>query len=90
MASVDAQKAKDRVCVSCLIWSLSDCKLTRWQGNDEFKAGKYAEAVGHYSAAIAADRNDPTFPLNRAAAYLKLGKYVSLCTARRRCQLIGT
>ena len=35
------------------------------------------EAIGHYSAAIVADRKDPTLPLNRAAAYLKLGKCVS-------------
>ncbi|KIO24216.1 hypothetical protein M407DRAFT_77238, partial [Tulasnella calospora MUT 4182] len=43
-------------------------------GNASFKAGKFAEAVGHYSAAIFLDRSDPTLPLNRAAAYLKLGK----------------
>ncbi|KZV68816.1 hypothetical protein PENSPDRAFT_686951 [Peniophora sp. CONT] len=39
-----------------------------------FKAGDYAGAVGHYSAAIVADAADPTLPLNRAAAYLKLNK----------------
>lgn len=33
--------------------------------------------MGHYSAAIFANRKDPTFPLNRAAAYLKLGKSVA-------------
>ncbi|KAG9044160.1 hypothetical protein FS837_008712 [Tulasnella sp. UAMH 9824] len=44
------------------------------KGNIAFKAGKFAEAVGHYSAAIFLDRSDPTLPLNRAAAYLKLGK----------------
>ncbi|KZS86930.1 TPR-like protein [Sistotremastrum niveocremeum HHB9708] len=44
------------------------------KGNASFKAGNYAEAVGHYSAAIVADRKEPTYPLNRAAAYLKLGK----------------
>lgn len=46
------------------------------QGNAAFKAGQLPEAIGHYTAAIFADRNDPTYPLNRAAAYLKLGKYV--------------
>ena len=47
------------------------------QGNAAFRAEKYPEAVGHYSAAIFADSSDPTLPLNRAAAYLKLGKYVA-------------
>ena len=47
------------------------------QGNAAFRAGKYPEAVGHYSAAIFSDSSDPTLPLNRAAAYLKLGKYVA-------------
>ncbi|KAJ7103106.1 hypothetical protein B0H15DRAFT_1016937 [Mycena belliarum] len=44
------------------------------KGNAAFKAGDYPTAVGHYSAAMHADRTDATFPLNRAAAYLKLGK----------------
>ena len=35
-------------------------------------------AIGHYTAAIIADRTDATFPLNRAAAYLRLGKYVGI------------
>ncbi|KAF8489392.1 hypothetical protein JB92DRAFT_2755903, partial [Gautieria morchelliformis] len=45
------------------------------QGNASFKSGNWADAVGHYSAAVVADRTEPTYPLNRAAAYLKLGKY---------------
>ncbi|KAK0464701.1 TPR-like protein, partial [Desarmillaria tabescens] len=45
------------------------------QGNAAFKAGDYATAVGHYSSAIVNDRKDYTLPLNRAAAYLKLGKF---------------
>ncbi|KAG0704776.1 hypothetical protein DFH29DRAFT_1034785, partial [Suillus ampliporus] len=44
------------------------------QGNAAFKSGDYPAAIGHYTSAILADANDPTFPLNRAAAYLKLGK----------------
>ncbi|KAF8333596.1 uncharacterized protein EI90DRAFT_2916172 [Cantharellus anzutake] len=47
----------------------------RPKGNAAFKAGDYAGAVGHYSGAILVDRQDPTLPLNRAAAYLKLGKH---------------
>ncbi|KAJ3504748.1 hypothetical protein NLJ89_g7773 [Agrocybe chaxingu] len=45
------------------------------QGNTAFKAGDFPTAIGHYTTAILADRTDATFPLNRAAAYLKLGKY---------------
>ncbi|PPQ86328.1 hypothetical protein CVT25_005629 [Psilocybe cyanescens] len=45
------------------------------KGNVAFKAGDFPSAIGHYTSAILADRNDVTFPLNRAAAYLKLGKY---------------
>lgn len=55
---------------------LISCSYVSFQGNAAFKAGDYATAVGHYSAAIIADRTDPTLPLNRAAAYLKLGKCV--------------
>ncbi|CAK5280696.1 unnamed protein product [Mycena citricolor] len=44
------------------------------KGNAAFKAGDFPAAIGHYSAAIHANRTDATFPLNRAAAYLKLGK----------------
>lgn len=46
------------------------------QGNAAFKSGAFPEAIGHYTTAILADRSDPTYLLNRAAAYLKLGKYV--------------
>jgi tetratricopeptide (TPR) repeat protein len=46
------------------------------QGNAAFKAGDYPAAIGLYTEAILTKPDDPTFPLNRAAAYLKLGKYV--------------
>lgn len=46
------------------------------KGNEAFKAGDYPSAIGHYTEAILADKSNPTYPLNRAAAYLKLGKYV--------------
>ncbi|KAI6042631.1 TPR-like protein [Pisolithus marmoratus] len=49
-------------------------KLAKEKGNEAFKAGDYPTAIGHYTTAILADGNDPTFYLNRAAAYLKLGK----------------
>ncbi|OCH92602.1 TPR-like protein, partial [Obba rivulosa] len=44
------------------------------QGNAAFKAGDYPAAIGHYTAAIIANSAEPTYFLNRAAAYLKLGK----------------
>ena len=44
------------------------------QGNTAFKAGDYVAAIGHYTTAALADPSDPTFFLNRAAAYLKLSK----------------
>ncbi|KIK82544.1 hypothetical protein PAXRUDRAFT_153659, partial [Paxillus rubicundulus Ve08.2h10] len=44
------------------------------KGNAAYKAADYATAVGHYTTAILTDSSDPTFFLNRAAAYLKLGK----------------
>ncbi|CDO75142.1 hypothetical protein BN946_scf184639.g4 [Trametes cinnabarina] len=44
------------------------------KGNEAFKAGDFPRAIGHYTAAFIADPSNPTYPLNRAAAYLKLGK----------------
>ncbi|KAG2123377.1 hypothetical protein BD769DRAFT_1471366 [Suillus cothurnatus] len=48
--------------------------IAKDQGNAAFKSGDYPAAIGHYTSAILANTNDSTFPLNRAAAYLKLGK----------------
>ncbi|KAI0720997.1 hypothetical protein C8T65DRAFT_631887 [Cerioporus squamosus] len=44
------------------------------KGNAAFKAGDFPTAIGHYTAAFIADPSNATYPLNRAAAYLKLGK----------------
>jgi len=52
-------------------------------GNASFKSGEYAVAVGHYTTAILADPQNPTYPLNRAAAYLKLDMTTPNVTARR-------
>lgn len=56
------------------------------QGNEAFGKGDFPTAVGHYTDAILADSSNPIYPLNRAAAYLKLGKYVfahiPLCSYR--------
>ncbi|KZT19993.1 TPR-like protein, partial [Neolentinus lepideus HHB14362 ss-1] len=57
------------------------------QGNAAFKSGDYPTAIGHYTSAIFADSKDPTFPLNRAATYLKLGKYVH-ADAERDCTTV--
>jgi len=49
-------------------------QLAKDKGNAAFKGGDYAVAIGLYTEAIQTKPDDPTFPLNRAAAYLKLGK----------------
>ncbi|KAF9046763.1 hypothetical protein BJ165DRAFT_1345224, partial [Panaeolus papilionaceus] len=54
-------------------------------GNAAFKAADYPTAIGHYTDAILSDRKDPTYPLNRAAAYLKLGKFAD---AERDCSIV--
>ncbi|OBZ71398.1 RNA polymerase II-associated protein 3 [Grifola frondosa] len=54
--------------------SSSTAQEEKDKGNAAFKAGDFPTAIGHYTAAILADPANPTFPLNRAAAYLKLGK----------------
>ncbi|KAF8879478.1 hypothetical protein BD779DRAFT_1551728 [Infundibulicybe gibba] len=54
--------------------SNSKAQTAKDKGNAAFKSGDYPAAIGHYTAAILADKSDPTYPLNRAAAYLKLGK----------------
>lgn len=52
-----------------------DTNLSLRQGNGAFKVGDYATAVGHYTSAMFDEPNNATYPLNRAAAYLKLDKY---------------
>ncbi|SPO23101.1 uncharacterized protein UTRI_01779 [Ustilago trichophora] len=52
------------------------------QGNEAFGKKQYPEAIGFYSAAHVADPTEPTYPLNRAMAYIKLGKFVD---AERDC-----
>ncbi|KAI0271198.1 hypothetical protein BGY98DRAFT_937076 [Russula aff. rugulosa BPL654] len=54
--------------------SLAPSTASKEKGNAAFKAGDYAAAIGHYTAAVLADPSEPTFFLNRAAAYLKLSK----------------
>ncbi|KAJ3850713.1 hypothetical protein EV368DRAFT_84252 [Lentinula lateritia] len=57
------------------------------KGNISFKDGKFPSAIGHYTQAILEDPKDWTFPLNRAAAYLKLGKNED---AERDCTTVLT
>ncbi|KAG6914479.1 hypothetical protein DXG01_017029 [Tephrocybe rancida] len=73
MSNSKAQAAKEKV--GSRLYPYSEFSyLKQNQGNAAFKAGQYPDAIGHYTAAILADGKDHTFPLNRAAAYLKLGK----------------
>ncbi|KAH9966152.1 hypothetical protein BJV74DRAFT_289932 [Russula compacta] len=67
--------------------SSSQATTSKERGNAAFKAGDYAAAVGHYTAAILADPSDATFFLNRAAAYLKLSKNQD---AERDCTTVLT
>ncbi|KAF9027524.1 TPR-like protein [Hymenopellis radicata] len=53
----------------------SPAQLEKDKGDGAFNAGNFPQAIGHYSAAIVHDRKDYRLPLNRAAAYLKLGKH---------------
>ncbi|KAN0063228.1 hypothetical protein ACQY0O_004392 [Thecaphora frezii] len=45
------------------------------KGNDAFVQMDWVRAVGFYTAAQMADPTEPTIPLNRAMAYLKLNKF---------------
>jgi Flp pilus assembly protein TadD len=75
MSSSAAVVAKDKV---KNIISYRRLSHQLFQGNAAFKAADYVAAIGHYTAATLADPSEPTFFLNRAAAYLKLLKCV--CT----------
>ena len=74
MATASAQDAKDKVPppTRAPLWQRNT--LTPPQGNAAFKAGDFPTAIGHYTSAFIADPSNATYPLNRAAAYLKLGK----------------
>lgn len=54
--------------------SSSRAQVAKEKGNEAFKKGQYAEAVGLYTDAILCDSSNSTYPLNRSMAYLKLGK----------------
>ncbi|TBU30990.1 protein prenylyltransferase [Dichomitus squalens] len=45
------------------------------KGNAAFKAGKYQEAIEHYSRAIDIRPSEPTFWTNRAAAFMALKRF---------------
>ncbi|GJJ15698.1 hypothetical protein Clacol_009976 [Clathrus columnatus] len=63
-------------------------QIAKDKGNNAFKVGNWAEAIGHYSEAVITDRSNPTFPLNRAAAYLKLNKSARYQDAERDCTTV--
>lgn len=64
--------------------------LQKAEGNDHFRAGRYVKAVGSYSAAIAADRTNATYHLNRSQAYLKLDKYEDAARDATSCLSIDS
>ncbi|KAK7038721.1 hypothetical protein VNI00_010605 [Paramarasmius palmivorus] len=45
------------------------------KGNTAFKAGRYQEAIEHYTKAIEMNPLDPTFLTNRAASYMSLKRF---------------
>lgn len=54
--------------------SSSKAVAAKERGNEAFRKGQYAEAVGLYTEAIISDSTNATYPLNRSMAYLKLAK----------------
>ncbi|KAJ3872994.1 hypothetical protein F5051DRAFT_506809 [Lentinula edodes] len=67
--------------------STTKAQTAKDKGNISFKNGNFPSAIGHYTQAILEDPKDWTFPLNRAAAYLKLGKNED---AERDCTTVLT
>ncbi|GAW09897.1 RNA polymerase II-associated protein 3 [Lentinula edodes] len=67
--------------------STTKAQTAKDKGNISFKNGDFPSAIGHYTQAILEDPKDWTFPLNRAAAYLKLGKNED---AERDCTTVLT
>lgn len=57
-------------------------QAAKQNGNEAFARKEWAEAVGLYTVAHYADPTEPTYPLNRAMAYIKLEKYLD---AERDC-----
>ena len=45
------------------------------KGNEAFKAGNYQQAAVHYTEALALDDSQHALHSNRAACFLKLGRY---------------
>ena len=76
MSAIPGQDAKGKV-GTIVYYAVCCAQIVTFQGNAAFKSEDFPAAVGHYTAAILADPNNPTYCLNRAAAYLRLGKYVS-------------
>jgi len=69
--------------------STSKAQQSKDKGNQAFKSGKFVAAIGHYTDAILVQPSEPTYFLNRAAAYLKLEKNEDAerdCTAALKIQ----
>lgn len=57
----------------------------RLRGNEEFKAGNFANAVEQYSKAIDVDPGNKTLFSNRSAAYFQLENYIEAMKDAQRC-----
>ncbi|KXS17317.1 hypothetical protein M427DRAFT_54613 [Gonapodya prolifera JEL478] len=54
-------------------------------GNELFKKSLFAQSIPHYSTAMSLDPKDPVYPLNRAAAFLKLRQWSD---AEKDCNVV--
>ncbi|CDO68768.1 hypothetical protein BN946_scf184989.g34 [Trametes cinnabarina] len=52
-----------------------EAEKVKEQGNAAFKAGRFHEAIEHYSKAIDLQPSEPTYWTNRAAAYMALKRF---------------
>ena len=59
------------------------------QGNEALKAGKYDEAIGFYSDAIAIDSSNKAYYSNRSAAYAHKKDFSSALVDGMKCTEVG-
>jgi hypothetical protein len=62
------------VCATMMEGKGGNGEEAKQRGNEAFKKGLYAEAVGEYTEAILSDSLNHVFHLNRSMAYMKLSK----------------
>lgn len=63
----------------------SAAREAKAKGNEAFQAGRFAEAVEHFTAAIGHDASDHVFFSNRSACYASLEKYDEALVDGQEC-----